>query len=301
MHLALFDVFDQIKTEDPTVVVYRSEPSLVTIEYKGKTSESGEVVSQTTVDVVSNKRRLYVRRDGEIVPSGDDTVFLGVMETLAEGSIFPEDAAPSWNAGRTTLAALDNRRSFTVLKPNSRDTIDELPISAVSARAMHRELDQGYWIVAPEMPENAALEDHVWWRIQPETGNALGMIHTGQGASAVQTAILRMVIFSVAYLLIVKPICSNAFSGTAATVCAKLGIGGTAVGTVAATTEGTALGVNAVRFAAFNWAVAAVLIFAIAGLSYLLYADSEIRQKNVISIEDRFAKRHLGDYRNRSS
>ncbi|NNE34715.1 MAG: hypothetical protein HKN13_05740 [Rhodothermales bacterium] len=204
MHLALFDVFDQIETEDPTAIVYRSEPSLVTIEYKGRTSESGEVVSQTTVDVVSNERRLYVRQDGNLVPSGDDTVFLGVMETLAEGSVFPENSSPLWNAGMTTLAALDDQRSFDVLKPDSRETIDKLPISAVSARAMHRELDQGYWIVTPEMSENAAPEDHVWWRIQPETGNTLGMIHTGQGADLSE----YILGFMFGFFLIVVPICT---------------------------------------------------------------------------------------------
>ena len=122
---------------------------------------------------------------------------------------------------------------------------------------MQKELDQGYWLIAPEMAANATPEDHVWWRIDPDSGNTLGYVHTGQGgfvmANLVQDFVVRVILFLALYGNVVIPFCSLLESPT----CFALG-----VGVVAIAVGGIVGGAAAATYAAFNFGVAiAVALF----------------------------------------
>jgi len=200
IHMAMFSIFDQAWDEDRSKISYRSTPSLLTIEYKSNTSADNQVTMQTTVDVVSNERRVYVREGNQLALSPEGALYIGVYETLAEKSISMPDNGVSWNAGRATLSALDRGSKFTLIKPDTREKVTELQVVPITERAIQRELDEGFWIIAPTMSASKGLGQYSWWRVHPDTGNTLGMIQSGQGANALD----YLTLISIAYVVIVS-------------------------------------------------------------------------------------------------
>ncbi|HVS02226.1 MAG TPA: transglutaminase domain-containing protein [Thermoanaerobaculia bacterium] len=202
VQLGLFGLFDRGDTYQKSVMSYRSSPSILTIELRESYSPIEESRLVTTVDIVNNERRVYSRSGNGLAASPVDAVWLGVFETLEEEALESPEASRPWSAGRATLSAMESGQKLTVITPGTPDAFSRLATDSATKQAMQAELDAGFWLVTAPLA-NASSGRFFWWRVHPESGNALGMIETGQGASAFE----YILTFTLITLILIAPVC----------------------------------------------------------------------------------------------
>ncbi len=147
--------------------------------------------AQTTlferVDVVANPRRVFTVAAGEVAPSIPQAIRAGVWETHAEGAPMRLQAGEWFNtmiAIRTAQAAGIGMR---VLNSADLDTLATLSHSAETKANLRQQLEAGYAII---IPESATSSQSGWWRVDPATGETLGMTTGNYGQAQVEYVLL---------------------------------------------------------------------------------------------------------------
>jgi hypothetical protein len=103
----------------------------------------------------------------------------GVWDTNLEALLGP-GSRPSANTALAYAAPGDWR-----VLTRAHTARPALALPADAATLLHGELDRGYTVVAPEAPVPFQADSFVgWWRIHPETGDALGIAGNGWGQGA---------------------------------------------------------------------------------------------------------------------
>lgn len=123
----------------------------------------GAPVEVYTFDILDNR-----------LSAGDQAANLtaGVADTLAEldASGYPDGAL---NTALVFAAALEKGESWTLISPGDSAGLDAVASDPVTRAAMLNDLARGYALAAPAGlggPQSA-----VWWRVDPVTGETLGM------------------------------------------------------------------------------------------------------------------------------
>jgi hypothetical protein len=184
-HLTMFAFFDELPS-DAGRVRYRSEPLLVQHQqWIGDGLRMG-------VDIVFNAQRAYQVSRSRVRLDAEAALRAGVWETVTEGLVLPGDVASARSTQAFFAAAADQALPLRVFAPGESGELFDLPLNDSQAlRAIQRDLDAGYAVVVPQfMPDG--FEYAGWWRIDPQTGEALGMIDSGAGSSMTE----YMLIFS---------------------------------------------------------------------------------------------------------
>lgn len=171
-HLQLFAAFDAFELEG-SPLVYRAEPTVVALFGTLALSDGGS--STSGVDIIANARRA-LRLAGEVVV-GDfpAAVFAGVWDTLMEREFLASrtidlvDSVPAPG----TLATFDD---YATLVHSG------AAVPATAATALQRDLAAGYSVV---ISVGAASAGQAWsyWRVDPVTGETLGIGTSGRGVS----------------------------------------------------------------------------------------------------------------------
>lgn len=155
---------------------YRSSPALAVTQ---RTTLDVGVIELRT-DVLSNPRRsLSVDESNAVVQDLKGNVFAGVFETAVENTyleVEPEDQASA--IGLLADARYEGR-SFVVLTPDDIDRVGSLALSAEAVFNLRRDLERGFVAILP--PEMLTARHAAWWRVDPGTGETLGMISSGEG------------------------------------------------------------------------------------------------------------------------
>jgi hypothetical protein len=137
--------------------------------------------------------------DGQVVVlrEANDIVANEVGVTLAERDAFPvrlEQGVLDTNAeavlhtsarglGNTGDAFL-NGQPWVTLTPGNAAAASALKLPADAQRAIAEQLERGFTVVAPAAPvRNGSVSYIGWWRIDPATGDALGLAANGWGQS----------------------------------------------------------------------------------------------------------------------
>lgn len=167
------------------LLAYRASPTVIVYE-QGVAPDKTDTAYER-VDVIRNARRVFTVAHGELTPSPADAVRIGVWETLAE-------RAPLRQTG-TMSGALEAIRQTTeagiplrVLSPPDAGALAALDHSAATKTSVRRDLDAGYVVILPERAASPGA-DTGWWRVDPVTGETLGMATGGYGDSMVEYAI----------------------------------------------------------------------------------------------------------------
>ena len=165
-------------------ISYLSEPFLVanhTHVLLANTRFSG-------MDVISNRRRSFVFDGDDLLSDPRLSLKAGVKETVAE-YVTGNRADGAFNtisefdrllASRTKTEVVADGEALKVLSN----------ISGITRMAMSRDLDSGF-VIVPAPSSSSAPGLTAWWRVDPATGETLGMGTPGWGINLTQYSTLQ--------------------------------------------------------------------------------------------------------------
>lgn len=121
----------------------------------------------------------------------------GVFDTNAE-TFLASDQPNSSNAGW----ALASSRDWTTLRGPDDSQLSALRLSDDVRRRIAGDLAAGYVVIAPKEPVTVGAGTFSgWWRVNPRTGQALGMGSTGWGQDMVEYLIIVAIDMQLAYAI----------------------------------------------------------------------------------------------------
>lgn len=147
----------------------------------------GPFVAHQTVDVVTN--------GVGVAPHLAQEAFAlrlrqGVADTAAEDLVLGGDPAAQ-NTSRLLEAARSQGIGLVVLRDAGAGVKDLAVSPDVQARIAH-DLGRGYAVVLPTKPVAFAGANHVgWWRVDPKTGETIGVMDSGFHAGTVEKGVLE--------------------------------------------------------------------------------------------------------------
>ncbi len=145
------------------------------------------------VDIIRNKQRFITHHKGQYLIDGTAAMQHGVWETAGES--LPAKILKLNGKGVDTLSVSEAAQSqnipWQVIKTQN-DVLQLLNISDQTDKQMMKtlsaDIEMGYWVVMPKQKPDEELLS-AWWRINPHTGETLGMTADGGGQSATEYAI----------------------------------------------------------------------------------------------------------------
>jgi hypothetical protein len=137
----------------------------------------GQVVARETIDIASNA--IGVRRGSGSNPF-EVRLEQGVTDTVAEMLTLGSDLRMAANTAsifsRTAAAA----GSSLVIGPRKADAVRDLEWPADASARLAEDVGAGFMAVAPRRPVLLDGDQRVgWWRIDPESGETIGVMDTG--------------------------------------------------------------------------------------------------------------------------
>lgn len=150
-----------------------ASPNVVLHHLRYAWNPDGTITEGLELDIVGNQ-----------VTAGGDwfqrRLAQGVADTVLEGLLsFAADAAQ--NAARFHAEDLAAGKAWT---PLDAARLAAAPLPPDLAARLAADLEAGYLVIAPaDLPAAAAADRLAWWRIDPASGKALGMLKTGGGAT----------------------------------------------------------------------------------------------------------------------
>jgi len=184
--LTLYAAFDAASQSTPNVISYRPGPAVVS--YREEFASNGNVpggwASMVSIDIISNPRRTYSFANGSVIPAPLGTVRAGVWETHSE---VVKDLDPDQTTSSNTMAVLSAAKSqnIPIKVVKSEADLGGIDLAPEALSHLKDDLAMGYVAIIPaKTPQGQALTG--WWRVDPRTGETLGMLGNGRGTSAVE-------------------------------------------------------------------------------------------------------------------
>ena len=182
-HLLTVQLFDSGLGQQSGALSYRSQPSLL-VYSNGLAGTLEEATAFTSLDIVHNARRMLRREGDRYLADPSAAVEQGVWETIVEREILASSGAV-WNTTTAIANALGAGGELRVVEPHADAAALGLPAQATAN--LQRDLDRGYAAVLPaSFPEG---ERAAWWRVDPATGETLGITADGRGQSVTEYTI----------------------------------------------------------------------------------------------------------------
>lgn len=174
-----FELFDAYETRS-SLGTYRHQPSM--LRYRATLPSLGPGFA--AVDIVQNKRRITSPHHEGSAESIRALISHGAWESLVEGEFLPSQAAKPTNTVSAFKAFRQSGTDFEVLALGRQNTlINQFPEKSRSA--LEQDLARGYALIVPNpssIPPGMKLH---WWRVDPLTGETLGIGSTGEGEALV--------------------------------------------------------------------------------------------------------------------
>jgi hypothetical protein len=174
-----------------SLISYLSEPMIV-VHQDGIVPGQPELTGFERVDVVNSTRRVF-RTAGDVLQAAPlESIRQGVWDTYAERVLLRERSSASFN----TFSALDVAAAaavpLLVLGPEDVDRVPELAHNVQTRADVQRDLEAGFVVIIPERPE-AESGATGWWRVDPLSGETLGITTGGYGAQLVEYLVTFLV------------------------------------------------------------------------------------------------------------
>ena len=185
--VVLNGVFANAVAPGSGLVAYRAAPTLVVCE-QGFVPGRPQATAYERVDVIHNARRAFTVKDGKLAPAPEEAVRIGAWETFAERTALRQ-ATPPFGALTAFRQAAEANIPLRVLQPGDGDALARLSHSDATKTSVQRDLAAGYVVILPERPVEPGARSG-WWRVDPATGETLGIGTGGYGDSIVEYAFL---------------------------------------------------------------------------------------------------------------
>ena len=114
----------------------------------------------------------------------EEAVRIGAWETFAERTALRQ-ATPPFGALTAFRQAAEANIPLRVLQPGDGDALARLSHSEATKTSVQRDLAAGYVVILPERPIEPGARSG-WWRVDPATGETLGIGTGGYGDSIVE-------------------------------------------------------------------------------------------------------------------
>jgi hypothetical protein len=123
--------------------------------------------------------------------SFDSALMQGVLDTVLE-TVAVDAGQPSSNTALSHAADIAAGRGWVAIGAGAASALNGLQLSPGARPLMERDLARGYIMFASPAP---AAADGVtyWWRIDPTTGETIGMSATGFGTAAAEWTMAQRV------------------------------------------------------------------------------------------------------------
>jgi hypothetical protein len=182
-YLAVYPAFDQGARQGQDVVAYRHEPSLVVYQLGPAVgaADGAQLAVQSSIDIVRNARRAFSVAGGRLDQAAEHLVWTGVWETHAEAlAVADGPGADTF----TTMVAFERAAAASipvqVVTSEGDLTAAGIKLSPEAVVNLEADLANGYVALVPtEMPLGEEMTG--WWRVDPRTGETLGMTSDGRG------------------------------------------------------------------------------------------------------------------------
>jgi hypothetical protein len=155
-------------------VLYRAEPGLVA-RYS---SIWGPQPPGNSADIINNSRRALMSAQGDVLIDRELATTSGIAESVLEEVLLPMGAEVS--AARRLLES--DGEDWLVVRPGEAGKLEIAGIGARQKRAMANDLAAGYALILDRNGLQSS-DRGSWWRLDPQTGNALGMLSPGIGGA----------------------------------------------------------------------------------------------------------------------
>ena len=182
-HLLLFAAFDGAVLPAGTLS-YRAEPSVLVLFNEFTPGESPRMA--TGVDIIHNARRV-VRSQGERVFTDPSAAILaGTWETSAERQFIAARTGGEVQGVYSAFAVSDG--TMRTLAPDTDATGAQLGAALPLIQA---DLARGFAVVLPGRAAGST-GPLAWWRVNPVTGETLGMGMNGRGTAATEESVKQI-------------------------------------------------------------------------------------------------------------
>jgi len=180
--LSQYHWMQQNPEQNKSTIQFRSQASLLGFK-RGYVNPETAFLS---VDVIANKQTFIRQQDGKFFTDPQSALVQGVWETACEWipSQILGIAGNSLDTLKVTEASLKQRIDFKVYQPTEQDQMQlntDLNENTVLLDRVSADIKQGYVVAIPVQKPNG-LGMTGWWRINPESGETLGMIGDGGGS-----------------------------------------------------------------------------------------------------------------------
>lgn len=213
-HLQLFTVMDGADSIRDGIASYRSGPGLV--EHRQGLSDSGSNLA--AVDIIANPRRSVGRHNGTLAVDPYASLLGGVWETAMESIVLGEETS-ALNTGSVFDDAHASDVPIAVLQPGAE--LSGLNLTDDALFHLKADLASDYAVVVPRSTVSGEMTG--WWRVDVRTGETLGQLSDGRGASLIDYINLVSFGFSCGMLGYGVAGCGNTFGGGSAADDARYG------------------------------------------------------------------------------
>lgn len=161
---------DVIAAQNKEVISYRAEPTIVARYFP-----YGRIdVSREGFDIINAPR--YAISKSDKTPNAAATLYSGIADTWLEHQLF---AGEKWSrsAYGRLQQRLENSDALMVLSEDSKPLIESLPMQARSN--IEKDLLNNQLVILSGDPQSC----DAWWRVNPSSGETLGMLSNGWGGT----------------------------------------------------------------------------------------------------------------------
>jgi hypothetical protein len=182
--LAQYWLMQQHQTREPGTITFRSAPGLLGLR-RGFHSDTTAFAG---VDIVTNPVEHLAVEDNQVNTQPLESLSRGVWDTALETTpnrVLAVSAASSVNTIQIFEKSTAQGIDLAVLSANNQQSLTAIEMDANTRQFVMADINHGYTLLIPrQKPEGEAMLG--WWRVNPDTGETLGMTADGYGQDMVE-------------------------------------------------------------------------------------------------------------------
>ena len=189
------DLDPRIGESSPDAAMYMATPTVIVEEMRLGGSPEFPTIREGVDIVALGQRAAFIDSDARLL-AFDRVVREGVLWTTLERTLHQDKLeragldAPVANLTHVFANAVQQGHGFRLLPPDSgSDGLGDVAIDAALRHALARELENGNIVMFPESEVADDAMGFAWWRVDPDTGETIGVAPDGRGATFAEWAL----------------------------------------------------------------------------------------------------------------
>jgi hypothetical protein len=182
--LAQYWLMQQHQTREPGTIAFRSAPGLLGLRH----GFHSDTTAFTSVDIVTNPVEHLAVEDKQVNTQPLESLSRGVWDTALESTpnrVLSVSAASSVNTMQVFEKSTAQGIDLAVLSASDQQSLATIEMDANTRQFVMADLNHGYTLLIPrQKPAGEAMLG--WWRVNPVTGETLGMTADGYGSDMVE-------------------------------------------------------------------------------------------------------------------